>query len=337
MDELIIQSLRPDAPVEAVAWARRWRDASPENEDRYQELVRIWALTSPGGEEGLATPPVAARAVAAAAEERRARESRAGRERPGGTRGRSSFRRRPAWIAAALAAGVAAVALGVGSGLFAPDAGPVAEFAAGPQGARTVTLDDGSFVKLAPGAGLRVLGGTEERRVELEGRAFFAVAHDEQRPFVVTAGGTETRVLGTRFEVAATERGLRTVVAAAERGDAQLPDRDFQMLRLVQVAAGSLARVEPGEVPTLETPADVYALLDWPGGLMLFQGTPLSRVAREVERRFGERVSVEGEALGALRISGTFEEEGFEEVVRALCETVGADCSLTADGAVLRP
>ena len=63
--------------------------------------------------------------------------------------------------------------------------------------------------------------------------------------------------------------------------------------------------------------------------------TPLDRVAQEVGRRFGRVLEVQDEALRARRISGTFEDQSFEEVVLALCETVGAECSLTDAGATL--
>ena len=82
----------------------------------------------------------------------------------------------------------------------------------------------------------------------------------------------------------------------------------------------------------METPDDIYGLLDWPSGILLFQGTPLSQVALEVEWRFGRPVEVRGEELRSLRISGTFEEESFEQVVVALCETVGARCALDENG-----
>jgi ferric-dicitrate binding protein FerR (iron transport regulator) len=105
----------------------------------------------------------------------------------------------------------------------------------------------------------------------------------------------------------------------------------------VAVAAGEVARSEPGRVPTRTRPADIRALLDWPGGLLLFQGTPLERAAEEVERAFGRDVTVESDALRALRISGSFQDESFEEVVQGLCDASGATCRIDAGGAVIAP
>lgn len=323
MDEAIIQVLRGDASPEVAERVRRWRAESEENETRYRETARVWALTEPAGLR--ASPPGDVSAILTAAEERRARngdeplrsisEARVSRRR-----GHPALK----W-GLALAAGIAALALGVGTGVFSPGAEPTATYVASAEGPAFVSLDDGSFVKLAPGSDLEVWDSEVERRVRLTGRAFFAVAHEAGRPFVVRAGATETRVLGTRFEVSQTEEAVRAIVVdglvavSNARGSVEVP-------------AGSLARVPEGGAPTTETPDDIYALLDWPSGIMLFQGTPLGRVAREVERRFGREVDVRGEELRSLRISGTFEEESFEQVVVALCETVGARCTLTDGG-----
>ncbi|MEJ2504349.1 MAG: DUF4974 domain-containing protein [Gemmatimonadota bacterium] len=105
----------------------------------------------------------------------------------------------------------------------------------------------------------------------------------------------------------------------------------------VRVAAGSVARAAPDGEPTEEPGADIYALLDWPTGLMLYQATPLAEAARDVERRFGQGVEIADEALGEVRISGTLEAETFEDAVVSLCQTAGADCVLTDAGARIQP
>jgi transmembrane sensor len=193
-----------------------------------------------------------------------------------------------------------------------------------------VSLDDGSFVRLAPGSTLQVWDRDSERRVSLTGRAFFAVARDEERPFVVQAGASQTRVLGTRFEVSDRGGDVRTVVV-----DGRVAVSNGQ--GTVEVTGGSVAWAVLDGPPTVEMPGDVYALLDWPGGILLFQGTPLAQVAGEVGRSFDRTVEVQGDRLPSLRISGSFEGVAFEEVVLALCYAAGAVCSFTETGARIAP
>lgn len=66
-----------------------------------------------------------------------------------------------------------------------------------------INLPDGSIVMLQPGSRLRFPSAFagKDRLVILEGEAYFKVRHDAARPFIVQAGGIETTVLGTEFNV----------------------------------------------------------------------------------------------------------------------------------------
>src|SRR5690606_7675607 len=75
-------------------------------------------------------------------------------------------------------------------------------FRTGPEQTTTITLPDGSKVTLDEGTVLRADETRRERRLELvEGRAFFRVAKDASRPFVVRARGKTITALGTAFDV----------------------------------------------------------------------------------------------------------------------------------------
>jgi transmembrane sensor len=224
---------------------------------------------------------------------------------------------------------MAAVAIGVQvMGPRGPAAQPLATFAADGGAVRTVTLDDGTIARLAPGSRLEQWAAPGERRHTLRGKAFFAVRHDPERPFVVEAAGAEARVLGTRFELREQEGELRTVVVDGRVAVSNEAGR-------VEVPAGSVGDAGTRAAPSVRSVEDVYALLDWPGGLLVFQGTPLFRAAEEISRHFGRTVEIRGEELRELRVTAEFGEEAFEEVVQALCDVSGAGCSLTDSGALL--
>ncbi|NJD11667.1 MAG: DUF4974 domain-containing protein [Gemmatimonadetes bacterium] len=346
MDELILQTLRGEATPAVAEQVRRWCAESPENEAYYRSIALVWAATAPAP-LAVTAAPADSGYIMAEAERRRAAEVSGAAGVPGAPEpragtpapvlslaGRRAAGRR--WQPAlarglALAAGIAALTVSVR--LLTMDRGAARSserYAAGVTAPRTVVLGDGSFVRLAANSRIEARSSASERSVTLHGRAFFAVARDAARPFVVRAGGVETRVLGTRFEVAETAGGVRTIVLEGLVGVSNGRGA-------VTVPAGSLANATNRTTPTVEQARDVRALLDWPGGLLLFQGTPLDQVAREVSSSIGRSVTVEGRALGALRISGSFEQESFEEVVQALCETVGASCRVTAGGASISP
>jgi transmembrane sensor len=320
LDELIMKVLGGDATPQEAEQVARWREEGPENQARYEAVQRVWTATHPAPLPGEVDLSVVPRIVQAA-------EERAGqaREIP---EPRSWFRTPPIRWALPLAAAVAAVSLGVHQWSRSPASGIVWE--ASGSGSETFVLDDGSFVRLAPGSRLKKTTTGDERGFELEGRALFAVAHVEGRSFSVIVDGVETRVLGTRFEVRALPEG-DTRIAVLEGRVEVLNARGR-----TELAAGEISVASPDHPPSRITPEDLLGLLDWPEGSLLFQNTPLAQVAREVGRQYGARVVVEGEALQGTRISAWYGTEPFLDVVQSLCAATNASCTLSDTLAVLR-
>ena len=91
-------------------------------------------------------------------------------------------------------------------------------FHTGNQGRETITLSDGTTVTLGAESKIvypeRFTG--RERRVEIEGQAYFSVAKDDKRSFVVAMRDLDVVVLGTAFEVFENERGPYTEVILTE-------------------------------------------------------------------------------------------------------------------------
>lgn len=320
LDELIIKVLDGDATPEEADEVARWREETPDNRARYEAVRRVWTATHPGPLPGEVDLSVVPRIVQAAAE----REQEASKVSPPHRFSRGPLLR---W-ALPLAAGIGAVSLGVH--LWSRESVPSAVFETTGDGAETFVLDDGSFVRLAQGSRLTQVGGEEEREFKLEGRALFAVAHVEDRPFIVAADGVEARVLGTRFEVSAlTGGGFRVAVLEGRVEVANSHGR-------AELVAGEVSMASPGRPPSRTKPDDLLGLLDWPEGALLFQNTPLAEVAREVGRRYGAVVVVEGEVLQATRISAWYGAEPFAEVIGSLCGATNAACTISDTLAILR-
>jgi transmembrane sensor len=324
VDELIIKVLAGMATPAEEARVAEWRAESPENDAHFRVMEGIWAGTAPADQEDVPPVPDAAALRARADAEDAPRQERTVPVTPLASRRRPSslVSRRMGW-GLALAAGIAAISLVVGRW---GRVGPVASFAADDSGPRTVTLRDGSVARLAAGSRLEEWDEDGIRSVTLTGRAFFAVTRDPDRPFVVREANVETRVMGTRFEVSEdVAEDIRVVVV---EGQVAVSNDDGQVV----VEAGAVALAKEGEPPTARRVDDVFALLDWPDGLLIFQETPLAEVAAEVERFFHRSVQVREESLRTLRITARFEGQAFQNVVDALCDVAGASCAFTEDG-----
>lgn len=254
---------------------------------------------------------------------------RAGRTRVGRTRG-GRLRTLAPWLVAACLVAVALSALHMartaGDG---PPAGLVDVLTRSGE-VITVALDDGTVVRLGPESRLRAVESGQERSVELEGRAFFGVAPDDPRPFVVRTPFGHARVLGTRFEVAIQDGGARVTVSegrvavAATRGD--------EGVALGPLQRGLLGPEGEVELGVVEHPR---ADLEWMGAFFVFQRTPLDQVAVELIRHFGRPVRLEGPALEGLTVTATFTDQGFDEILGTVCRITGIPCEVTPDGAVM--
>ncbi len=319
MEELITRVLSGEATRQERARLEEWRRESATNERTYQEFVQTWKLADASNTLGVVPSPPSVERIVTLADRRRAHAV----PLRSGSQHRSHFWRWALPVAAA-ALLVLTVAVSLADGWRAP----ASTYSTGPTETRTITLADGTIVRLAPNTRLDVRGA-EQRSTRLAGRAFFAVAPDSSHPFTVRTGAGEAEVLGTRFDMAVTDDALRLVVVEGRVGLSAAGER-------VHVNRGEVSSVVGRAAPTAPTTADLLRLLDWPGGVLLFQSTPLSQVAAEVEAHFGIGVAILDSTLARRSVTAWFEDEPFEEVINTICQVVGARCTL-GDSVEVRP
>jgi len=114
------------------------------------------------------------------------------------------------WAVALVAAGIGAMALGVGWNLYRQKVETRFQTAIGEQAA--VALPDGSSFDPNTNSRIWVDYSQRQRVIRLErGEAFFKVAHDTQRPFWVRAGDYWVRAVGTAFNVYQGKRKIKMV------------------------------------------------------------------------------------------------------------------------------
>lgn len=194
---------------------------------------------------------------------------------------------------------------------------------ANPGQKRTFRLADGSTVALAGGSTMQASVG-DNRRVVLRGEAFFDVAHDPQRPFVIDAGDVTVQVLGTAFNVRAVA-GQPTVVAV-ERGRVAVT-RGTNRVEITpgQEAVADLARA-------IEVQPSTHAPGAWRTGAFYADNATLATIAADVERRYGTTVTLEP-GLEDRRWTLALPSAPSDTVVLdALAGPMGLTVTRTADG-----
>ncbi|MDB5456232.1 MAG: anti-FecI sigma factor, FecR, partial [Caulobacter sp.] len=179
----------------------------------------------------------------------------------------------------------------------------------------SVGLEDGSRVRLNTDTRLRVRFGAGERRVELQrGQAFFEVAHDSGRPFIVVAGRAQVRAVGTRFDVRRDDGDVRVTLAegrVAVRDDT-LATKDWMLSPGQSLALGAHA------TSATPVPVDVPALTAWTTGHLSFRDMTLAEAVSEINRYSRSKIVLGPGAPADRRISGVFAAGDTDDFVAAV-------------------
>lgn len=228
------------------------------------------------------------------------------------------------WGAGLAFAGLAAAAL-LGWRLTAP----TYQTAVGQQ--LLAQLSDGSRVRLNTNTALKVRFDGRVRRVELlRGQALFDVAHDAAHPFVVVAGDTEVRALGTRFDVRREPDAVQVVLA---EGRVAVSERGARPASWT-LSPGQIVTTGAKTTATRPAAADVAAITAWTGGQLTFHATPLAEAVREINRYNRDKIVLGPGAPAEGRVNGSFPTDDPEVFVAAMSTLYGLRGERRPDGGV---
>lgn len=199
---------------------------------------------------------------------------------------------------------------------------------------RALALADGSRLELNAQTQLEVSLGRQERRVTLgRGEAFFRVAHDATRPFVVATPAGAVRVTGTVFNVRAGSAGGAEVTVL--EGSVQLQPAAAGALPVpVPLAAGQQAVLGAagGAVRTL-SPEAAQNVTAWRVGQVAFESEPLAAALDRFSAYHPRSVTVAAEAA-ALRVGGRYSLDDLDGFLAALEQALPVSVVHGAGGAV---
>ena len=184
---------------------------------------------------------------------------------------------------------------------------------------RVVGLSDGSQVKLDTRTRLRVRFTRTARTIELEGgQAFFTVAHDGARPFLVDAGDTVVRAVGTRFDVRRDRQDVRVVLV---QGVVEVHDETASSSAPVRLQAGE--ELTPKTTGMKPRAADIEVATGWTQGRIVLRSVPLSQAVAEVNRYSRDQLELEPGPIGATEVSGVFDAGDTEAFLAAVKDLHG--------------
>lgn len=234
-----------------------------------------------------------------------------------------------------LLAVAASVGMAISLGLIihlqpAPDFS--AHYATAPGESRDIALPDGTSVILDSQTEGQTRYYAERRQFDVqEGQALFEVSPDKKRPFQIMAGQVRITVLGTKFSVRHTSTGLYAggVNVAVQRGLVKVEQVGPAILGMHLPAlfgSGNAVELRAGEQVTMDaegrlgvaTPIDPESVATWRTGRLSFDDTPLAIALQEFARYHKAVPAVADAKTGALRVTGSFQNNRLDSFVRIL-------------------
>jgi len=196
----------------------------------------------------------------------------------------------------------------------------------GPAEVRSLRLEDGSAVTLGADSSITVQFTLSRRSVRLgRGEALFRVAHNVDRPFVVTAGARTITAVGTAFVV---KRDSDRVVVTVTDGSVEVAPSAAaveQPATNVRVSRLSAARIVRGEQMSYADagnasaigPADLRAAIAWSEGRLQFDHEPLRYVVQAVNRYSPRKIQLD-QPSGELLYTGLVFQDEIDAWIRGL-------------------
>ena len=208
---------------------------------------------------------------------------------------------------------------------------------------REVAMKDGSVVYLEPGSRLTYSDGFGDslRMVALDGEAFFQVAKDSLRPFIVETNEVLTKVLGTSFTVSAfsasskimveVKTGKVSVIARGASGHKgkEIPETILTPnQKVVYHKASQTVRRQ-----LVEEPQPVVAEEEVKS--MHFERAPVSRVFEGLEKVYGVAIEFDEEAFSSCILTTSIAEGSIRSRLNVICEAINAEYAFVEDKIVI--
>jgi transmembrane sensor len=215
-------------------------------------------------------------------------------------------RYRPAFAVAAIA-----MVVGVLAGLPSEQTGPEPQqFASAVGDTAVYELPDESSVALDTNTRIRATYGEDERRLDLEeGVAFFDVAKDPDRPFIVNAGSFQAEAVGTKFEIGRLENELWVAVSEGQvkvsKALEQNQTEPVATIDPVFLSAGQQISVDMDGVWSAIGDVSTQAIGAWQHGYLIFRNARLDEVIGRLNRYADvQMIVLQDDALGATKVDG---------------------------------
>lgn len=188
---------------------------------------------------------------------------------------------------------------------------------------QTIKLPDGSVVILNSNSQVQLADNfnTDKREIHLNGDAFFKVAKDAKRPFIVYTGNIATTALGTEFYIHSKDKSVQVDLL---EGKVQVEDigKKTKAASLI-LFPGETGRIS-AETNLVKQSFDSLHLRSWLSGRLSFNETPLPKVLKQLEEWYGIEIKVKKSELKGRSLNGDYQDAPLQDILKVVCFTLNS-------------
>ncbi|WP_342806412.1 FecR domain-containing protein [Alteromonas sp. M12] len=203
----------------------------------------------------------------------------------------------------------------------------------------SVGLADGSTISLNTNTQIKVEFNEEQRELWLQtGEAFFDIAKDPSRPFLIHTGTKTVRVVGTKFNIKLSQAGFDIAVAegvVAVEESASSTDKQAEKSQQVFLEAGAIASFnDSNAIIAKKNEVTVEKAQSWRTGYLRFDDERLEKVIASFNRYRSKKIEID-QKLANLRISGVFKLSDGDAILTALEATLPIEAQIEKERIIL--
>ena len=191
----------------------------------------------------------------------------------------------------------------------------------------TDTLNDGTLISLNKRSTLKYPEKfRKQRKVILEGEAFFEVNPDKNKPFIVDCGKAKVVVCGTSFNVEAYPG--KNIIVTVKTGEVYLaknetPTENISKSSIIKEGQKGVFSLSEDNIQIEEN--DHLNFLSWKDGVLIFKDAKLAEVAKVLEEHFEVEIKINDKKISGRRLTADFDNMELLTILEIIKTTLGID------------
>jgi transmembrane sensor len=201
---------------------------------------------------------------------------------------------------------------------------------------KSIQLPDGSVAVLNSNSSITFAGdfNQNERSIVLSGEAFFRVAKNPAKPFIVHSGAFYVTAIGTAFYVHARNKEQDYKVDLLE-GKVRLASNENKKMTETILQPGEEGAWQSSKMSFTKTFSDSTVLKQWISGKLSFKNLPVEKVLELLQQWYGVDIRVKHKKWEKITLTGDYDNKPLDHVLKIICFSISAGYSYSGNQVII--